>query len=68
MSLKTFHIFFLLVAICFDLGVLLYAFFGEPNSVTEELRSYGVGLGIIAIVLLAYGVWFVVKKAPKIII
>ena len=68
MSLKSFHIFFLLIAVCFDLGMLCYAFFGEPNSVTEELKSYGVGLGIISVCLISYGIWFVTKKAPRIIV
>ena len=67
MSLKAFHIFFLVIAILFDLGMLAYAYFGD-NSVTRELRSYGVGLGIIAAVLIVYTVWFIRKKAPKIII
>ena len=66
MSLKSFHIFFLVIAILFDLGMLAYALLGD-NSVTQELRSYGVGLGIIAVVLIIYTVWFVRKKAPKII-
>jgi len=67
MSLKAFHIFFLVIAILFDLGMLAYAYFGD-NSVTRELRSYGVGLGIIAAVLIIYTIWFIRKKAPKIII
>ena len=67
MSLKSFHVFFLIIAILFDLGMLAYAYFGD-NSVTRELQSYGVGLGIIAVALIIYTVWFVRKKAPKIII
>lgn len=67
MSLKSFHVFFLIIAILFDLGMLLYAYFAD-NSVTQELRSYGVGLGIIAAVLIVYTVWFVRKKAPSIIV
>ena len=67
MSLKSFHVFFLVLAILFDLGVLAYAYFGD-NSVTDELRSYGVGLGIIAALLIAYTVWFIRKKAPQIIV
>ena len=67
MSLKSFHIFFLVIAILFDLGMLAYAWFGD-NSVTRELQSYGVGLGIIAGVLIIYTIWFIRKKAPKIII
>jgi hypothetical protein len=67
MSLKSFHVFFLIIAILFDLGMLAYAFFGN-NSVTRELKSYGVGLGIIAGLLIFYAIWFAWKKAPKIII
>ena len=67
MSLKSFHVFFLVVAILFDLGVLAYAYFGD-NSVTQELQSYGVGLGVIALALIIYTVWFIRKKAPKIIV
>ena len=67
MSLKSFHVFFLIVAILMDLGVLAYAVWGE-NSVARELQSYGVGLGGIALVLIVYTVWFVRKKAPKIIV
>ena len=67
MSLKSFHVFFLIIAILFDLGMLAYAMLGD-NSVTRELQSYGVGLGLIAGVLIAYTVWFVLKKSPKIVI
>ena len=67
MSLKSFHIFFLIIAILFDLGMLAYACLGE-NSVSRELQSYGLGFGIIAGVLIIYTVWFVWKKGPKIII
>jgi len=66
-SLKSFHVFFLVLAILMDLGVLAYAIWGE-NSVAAELQSYGVGLGAIALLLIVYTVWFVRKKAPKIII
>jgi hypothetical protein len=67
MSLKSFHIFFLIIAILFDLGMLAYAYFGD-NSVTRELQSYGVGLGGIALALIAYTVWFIRRKASKIIV
>jgi uncharacterized membrane protein len=66
MSLKSFHVFFLVVATLMDLGILAYAIWGD-NSVARELQSYGVGLGLIAVALIAYTVWFVRKKAPGII-
>ena len=64
MSLKSFHVFFLIIAILFDLGMMAYAFFGN-NSVTRELKSYGVGLGIIAGLLIFYAIWFKVETPPK---
>lgn len=67
MSLKSFHVFFLVIAILMDLGMLAYAIWGQ-NSVARELQSYGIGLGIIAVILIVYTVWFVRKKAPKIIV
>jgi high-affinity Fe2+/Pb2+ permease len=67
MSLKSFHVFFLVLAILMDLGMLAYAIWGQ-NSVARELQSYGIGLGIIAVILIAYTIWFVRKKAPNIII
>lgn len=67
MSLKSFHVFFLVLAILMDLGMLAYAIWGQ-NSVARELQSYGIGLGIIALILIAYTIWFVRKKAPKIIV
>jgi hypothetical protein len=67
MSLKSFHVFFLVIAILFDLGILAYALLGD-NSVTKELRGYGVGFGVIAAALIVYTVWFVRRKAPRIIV
>ena len=67
MSLKSFHVFFLILATLMDLGMLAYAIWGE-NSVARELQSYGVGIGLIALVLIIYTIWFVYKKAPKIIV
>ena len=68
MSLKTFHLFFLIVAILFDFAFAAYAFFGPDNEITREIKPMGIGSGIFGIVLLAYGVWFHRFKAPKIII
>ena len=67
MSLKSFHVFFLILATLMDLGMLAYAIWGE-NTVARELQSYGVGIGLIAAVLIIYTIWFVCKKAPKIIV
>ena len=67
MSLKSFHVFFLIIATLMDLGMLAYALWGE-NSVARELQSYGIGIGLIAVVLILYTIHFVRKTAPKIIV
>jgi len=68
MSLKTFHLFFLIVAILFDFGFAAYAFFGPENELTREIRPMGIGSGIFGLLLIAYAVWFYRRKAPPIIV
>ncbi len=68
MSLKTFHLFFLVIAVLFDFGFAAFAFYGPESEITKELRPLGVGSGIFGLALIAYGVWFQVKKAPTIIV
>lgn len=68
MSLKTFHLFFLLIAILFDFSFAAYAFFGPDNEITREIRPMGIGSGIFGLLLTAYGVWFFRRKAPQIIV
>jgi hypothetical protein len=68
MSLKTFHLFFLCIAILFDFAFAAYAWFGPENKITEEIRPMGIGSGIFGLLLVAYGIWFYTKKAPKIIV
>ncbi len=68
MSLKTFHLFFLAIAILFDFAFAAYAWFGPENKITEEIRPLGIGSGIFGLLLIGYGIWFYTKKAPKIIV
>ena len=68
MSLKTFHLFFLIFAILFDFGFAAYAFFGPDNEITREIKPMGIGSGIFGLLLVAYGIWFYRKMAPRIII
>lgn len=68
MSLKTFHLFFLVIAILFDFAFAAYAFFGPDNEITREIKPMGVGSGIFGLILIAYGLWFYLRKAPKIIV
>lgn len=68
MSLKTFHLFFLAIAILFDFGFAAYAFYGPENEITREIRPMGIGSGVFGVILIAYGIWFHFRKAPKIIV
>ena len=69
MSLKGFHIVFIFLA------VLVSLLFGAWALGTDAGRSAGVlvmwsgiSSGILGVALAGYGVWFVKKKAGKIII
>jgi hypothetical protein len=68
MSLKTFHLFFLIVAILFDFGFAAFAYYGPESDITKEIRPLGIGSGIFGVGLIAYGVWYHTKKAPSILI
>ncbi|MDB6133076.1 MAG: hypothetical protein JWM59_1319 [Verrucomicrobiales bacterium] len=70
MSLKSFHLFFLAVAVLFDFALAAFSWLGPDNSITHELRTsgMGVGSGIFGLALTVYGIWFMRRKAPKIII
>lgn len=70
MSLKSFHIFFLVIAVLFDFSLAAFSWFGPDNEITHELRTsgMGVGSGIFGVVLTIYGIWFHRVKAPKIIV
>lgn len=68
MSLKTFHLFFLVIAILFDFAFAAYAWFGPESKITEEIRPLGLGSGVFGLLLIAYAIWFYKKKAPTIII
>lgn len=66
MSLRTFHLFFLAIAILFDFGFAAYAFWGPEEGAIRELRAMGIGSGVFGVILLIYGIWFLVKKRPQI--
>jgi uncharacterized membrane protein len=68
MSLKHFHVVFLVFAILCDAAFWLWL-----NYMPEEAASAGVtGLknyaGLLCLALLAYGVWYIVKKMRTIIV
>ena len=65
MSLKGFHIFFILIATLFCFGFTTWAFMGAGNLEAQMIVP-GIITGGLGVVLLAYGVWFAWKKAATI--
>lgn len=67
MSLKGFHVFFIVVAVLFCAGFTALAFLSS-GRLAEELRIPGFVTAVLGLGLLAYGIWFVKKKASQIIV
>ena len=65
MSLKGFHIFFILIATVFCFGFTTWAFMGSEN-LEAQMKVPGIITGGLGVVLLVYGVWFAWKKAATI--
>ncbi len=68
MSLKSFHIFFIVVAVLGSLGFCLWAFTRGGATAGSELGVLAISSVVLAIALAVYGTWFIVKKASKIIV
>jgi hypothetical protein len=60
MSLKVFHIIFILLATLLAIGCAAWSY---TNHTAE---AFGIGSAVVAVALIAYGVWFI-KKARGII-
>jgi hypothetical protein len=61
MSLKAFHVVFILLAIVLAAGCALWAY------VWQTAAAFGVVSGLVAVSLVIYGIWFL-KKSRKIIV
>jgi high-affinity Fe2+/Pb2+ permease len=68
MSLKHFHVVFILLAVACSLGFALWSFLGAGSHLEEGVRIAGVLSGICGAGLACYGVWFLTKKSKSIII
>jgi hypothetical protein len=69
MSLKSFHVFFIMVASLFALGMSLWAYLGASTEVMgNAARPFGVAAATLSAVLFGYGLWFAFKKSKTIII
>jgi hypothetical protein len=68
MSLKSFHVFFIVLAILCTLGFCAWVFWRPGVEDSMALRTWGVTSGVIGVGLALYGIWFVVRKSRKIIV
>lgn len=60
MSLKAFHIVFIVLSILLCITCAAWAFYNHAG------RAFGVGASICALALIVYGIWFI-KKSRNII-
>ena len=61
MSLKAFHILFIIFAILLAVGCAVWSF------VNHAALAFGIASAVVAVVLVVYGVFFL-KKSRKIIV
>ncbi len=61
MSLKVFHVFFILLTIVLAAGCAVWAY------VNQTAAAFGIGSAMTAVALVLYGLWFL-KKSRKIIV
>jgi hypothetical protein len=68
MSLKHFHIIFIFFAILCDAGFFLWCRIEHEAAERMGIAHLGIFSGWVALGLVAYGLWYVLKKCKTIII
>ena len=68
MSLKGFHIVFLVFAVLTALGFYAWTRVMTDDASAMQIVGLGQACGITVIVLLAYTAWFVLRKGKTIIV
>ena len=68
MSLKHFHVVFLVFAIFCDAGFWLWMHFMPEDAARAGVSGLKNYAGLLCLTLLAYGVWYLVKKMRTIIV
>lgn len=68
MSLKSFHVLFIALAVLSSLGFAVWTFTKGGAELASALGVLGVFSGLASAVLAVYGVWFVVRKSGRIIV
>lgn len=67
MSLKNFHIVFLLLAILVTVGFFVWTKMASDSRITPEIAFSGLGSGILGLILIPYTIWFILIKRKTII-
>lgn len=68
MSLKSFHVFFIVLAVLSSLGFAVWTFTKGGAELASGLGVLGVVSALASVGLGAYGFWFVTRKSGRIII
>lgn len=61
MSLKAFHIFFVVVTVLTSGALGAWSWGQYQTKATPTYLALSVGCGVLVVVMLAYGVWFLKK-------
>lgn len=67
MSLKHFHLVFLFFAILCDVGIFLWTRLAPEQAAAAGAVGVGVVAGWTSLVLIAYGLWYLLRKSRTII-
>lgn len=68
MSLKSFHIFFIVMAVLISFGFSAWAFTNGDGPLGGSAVAAGTASAILGVLIAAYGAWFVIKKSGSIIV
>ena len=68
MSLKSFHVVFIAIAMLCALGFSAWTFVGGNDPAIVQQRPIGIVSGVLGVALAVYGVWFVLRKSRRIIV
>ena len=68
MSLKSFHVFFIVLAVFSSMGFARWAFTRGGAELISGLGMMGIFSATMGCALAGYGLWFVLKKSGRLII
>lgn len=68
MSLKGFHVIFIILAVLCAFGFYAWTKMEADAAASMGVAGMGQGSGAIGVLLFFYGIWFVVKKSKTIIV